>query len=109
MATRARQWSSQFTWEEMARRVLAVLRAEEDRLAHLPDNRRIISDVATVVRIPVDLLPGGVIPKFRSTDNCMISDDDLVVLLRGHDTEIRPAWCWSESASTHRLSATLGS
>ncbi len=87
MATRARQWSSQFTWEEMARRVLAVLHAEEDRLAHLPDKRRIISDVATVVRIPVDLLPGGVIPKFRSTDNCMISDDDLVVLLRGHDTD----------------------
>jgi len=87
MGTRARQWSSQFTWDEMATRVLTMLRAEAGRLAHSPDERRTFTDLATVVRIPVDLLPEGEVPTFRSTDRCMVSDGELVVLLRGADTQ----------------------
>jgi hypothetical protein len=87
MGTRARQWSSQFTWDEMATRVLTMLRAEAGRLAQSPNERRTFTDLATVVRLPLDLLPDGEVPTFRSTDRCMVSDGDLVVLLRGADTQ----------------------
>jgi glycosyltransferase involved in cell wall biosynthesis len=90
MATRTRQWSSQFTWERMARRILTELHAEEGRLAHLTDNRRTFTDLATVVRVPSDLLPTGAVPNFRSTDTCMMADGQFVVLLRGADTETTP-------------------
>ena len=87
MATRARQWASQFTWEEMVRRVGLELQAEGGRLERRRHDRRVSSDTATVVRIPSDLLPDGVVPSFRDTDKCMMSDGQLVVLLRGADTE----------------------
>jgi len=87
MSARTRQWSSQFTWDEMATRVLAMLRAEAGRLAQSPNERRTFTDLATVVRLPLDLLPDGEVPTFRSTDRCMVSDGDLVVLLRGADTQ----------------------
>jgi len=40
-----------------------------------------------VVRLPVELLPHGKVPSFRSTDKCVMSDGDFVVLLRNTDTE----------------------
>lgn len=87
MGTRAQQWASQFTWEGMADQFLALLRAEGGRLAHSPNNRRVATDLATVVRVPVDELPEGFRPVFRYLDKCVTSQTDLVVLLRNTDTE----------------------
>jgi glycosyltransferase involved in cell wall biosynthesis len=87
MGKRARQWASQFTWDEMADQALALMEAEAGRLAHSPDNRRTFTDLATVVRIPLDLFPDGVAPVFRATDKCVMSGRELVVLLRNTDTE----------------------
>jgi glycosyltransferase involved in cell wall biosynthesis len=87
MAFRTRQWAAQFTWDKMAEQMVALLGAEEGRLVQSPNNRRMATDLATVVRLPVDLLPDGEIPQFRETDRCHISDTDLVVLLRNTDTD----------------------
>ncbi len=87
MGMRARQWASQFTWDAMAAQVIALLRAEEGRLAQFPNNRRITTDLATVARVPVGLLPAGLVPAFRGTDKSVMSGDDLVVLLRNTDTD----------------------
>ena len=87
MAKRTRQWASQFTWDDMADQVVSMLRAEGGRLAHAPNNRRTITDLATVVRVPVDLLPNGDVPGFRSTDKRVLSPGELVVLLRNTDME----------------------
>ncbi len=87
VAKAARQWASQFTWEGMTDQVRALLRAEAGRLAHSPNNRRVITDLATVVRIPVDVFPNGELPRFRETDRCVLVPDELVALLRNTDTE----------------------
>ena len=87
MAKRTRQWASQFTWDDMADQMLSMLRAEAGRLTQSPNNRRTITDLATVVRVPVDLLPDGEVPGFRGTDKCVLSPGELVVLLRNTDTE----------------------
>ncbi|HYA67157.1 MAG TPA: glycosyltransferase family 4 protein [Acidimicrobiales bacterium] len=87
MATRAREWAARFTWDEMANQVLALLRAEEGRLAQSAHDRRTNTDLATVARIPVDLLQDGVVPRFRGNDKSLMSDGDLTVLLRSADTE----------------------
>lgn len=87
MGTRAQQWASQFTWDGMADQFLALLRAEAGRLAHSPNNRRVATDLATVVRVPVEALPEGFTPAFRYLDKCVMSETDLVVLLRNTDTE----------------------
>ena len=87
MAKRTRQWASQFTWDEMVDQTLSLLRAEAGRLTHAPNNRRTITDLATVVRVPVDLLPNGEVPGFRGTDKRVLSPGELVVLLRNTDTE----------------------
>ncbi len=87
MGARARQWAARFTWDRMADQVLAVLLAEEGRLGKLPSNRRTSTDLATVVRVPADLLPFGRPLEFRDTDECMMGDADLVVLLRNTDTD----------------------
>ncbi len=87
MAKRCRQWAGQFTWDEMADQVRALLRAEAGRLEHAPNNRRTITDLATVVRIPAELLPDGQVPTFRITDKCVSTPGELVVLLRNTDTE----------------------
>ena len=84
---RARQWASQFTWEEMTLQYLTLLKSEADRLDHAGDNRRVATDAATVVSIPVELSPGGVVPTFRATDRCLIGDGMFLVLLRGTDTQ----------------------
>lgn len=87
MRARARQWAAQFTWDEMATQVLALLHSEEGRLAQYPNNRRTTTDLATVARVPLDLLPPGLVPTFRCTDKSVISGDDLVVLLRNTDSD----------------------
>ena len=112
MGKRARQWASQFTWDEMADQTLALLRAEAGRLAHSPNNRRSFTDLATVVRIPVDLFPHEVAPTFRATDKCVMSGGDLVVLLRNTDTEtarvaLRRAGLSPSSIADERVKITV--
>ena len=87
MAARTREWSSQFTWDEMASQILSLMEAEEGRLAQSPNNRRLLTDLAIVARIPTELLPDELVPRFRGTDKCMLSEGDLVVLLRNTDTK----------------------
>ena len=87
LARSARRWAAQFTWESMADQARALLKAEAGRLAQAPNNRRTVTDLATVVRIPVDLFPDGELPRFRETDRCVMVPDGLVVLLRNTDTE----------------------
>jgi hypothetical protein len=84
---RARQWVSRFTWEAMTDGMLDVLLAEEGRLAHLPGERRIPTDLATVVTVPKELLGADTQPVFRGTDRVRMEDGGLVVLLRGADTQ----------------------
>ena len=112
MGKRARQWASQFTWEEMADQTLALLGAEAGRLAHSPNNRRSFTDLATVVQIPVDLFPHGVAPTFRATDKRVMSGGDLVVLLRNTDTEtarvaLRRAGLSPSSIADERVKITV--
>ncbi len=87
LGTRTGQWAAQFTWDKMADQILLLLAAEGGRLAQSPNNRRTATDLATVVRMPVDLLPEGFVPTFRHTDRCEVGDVDLVVLLRNTDMD----------------------
>lgn len=87
IGVRARQWASQFTWEEMTNQVLTLLKAEAGRLEHVPDDRRVATDVGTIVAIPPVLFPGGDVPTFRAPDRCLMSQGSLLVLLRGTDTQ----------------------
>ena len=87
LGVKSRQWASQFTWEKMADQMLALLAAERGRLAQSPNNRRTTTDLSTVVRMPVDLIPDGLVPTFRDTDLSEIGEADLVVLLRSTDTD----------------------
>ncbi len=81
-AIRARQWASQFTWEQMTDRLIEILEAEASRLSGLNEDRRIVSDVNTVVRLPARLVEGNLHPMIRRTDRCIESGDDLVLILR---------------------------
>ena len=87
LGARTGRWASQFTWDKMADQILVLLAAEGGRLAQSPNNRRTATDVATVVRMPLDLVPEGLVPTFRYTDRCEKSGADLVVLLRNTDTD----------------------
>ena len=88
MGKRCRQWAGQFTWDEMADQVRALLRGPRPAAwQHAPNNRRTITDLATVVRIPAELLPDGQVPTFRITDKWVSTPGELVVLLRNTDTE----------------------
>ncbi len=87
MGMRAQRWIARFTWEEMAKQIMDVLRAEEGRLDHLPDDRRTRTDLSTVAVVPFSLLPEGQTLHFRPTDRSLVGPDGLVLLLRGTDTE----------------------
>jgi glycosyltransferase involved in cell wall biosynthesis len=108
---RAQRWIARFTWEEMAEQVRDILRAEEGRLGHLPDDRRSHADLSTVAVVPFALLPPGQTLHFRPTDRSLVGAEGLVVLLRGTDTDLartalRRAGL-SESAANHPSVRTL--
>ena len=84
---RAQRWIARFTWEEMAKQVMDILRAEEGRLSHLPDDRRSHTDLSTVAVVPFALLPESQTLHFRPTDRSLVGAEGLVVLLRGTDTD----------------------
>ena len=108
---RAQRWIARFTWEEMAKQIMDVLRAEEGRLGHLPDDRRTRTDLSTVAVVPFSLLPEGQTLHFRPTDRSLVGPEGLVLLLRGTDTEsartaLRRAGL-SESAANHPSVRTM--
>ncbi len=86
MSQRAHHWVSRFTWDEMAERISAVLDDERGRLAHRSDDRRVRTDLATVVHVPTPLLPDNWVPDFRLSDKWSRTTQALVVLLPGADT-----------------------
>jgi glycosyltransferase involved in cell wall biosynthesis len=86
MSQRAHHWVSRFTWDEMAAQIGDVLDGERGRLSHGSDDRRVRTDLATVVHIPTRLLPSGWTPDFRLTDKWTHTNQALVVLLSGADT-----------------------
>jgi glycosyltransferase involved in cell wall biosynthesis len=90
LSERARRWSAHFTWKAMASQMLALLEAERGRLAHM-DERRASTDLATVVHVPVDLLPDGWRPTFRLTDRWTMNAQGFAILLRGADHETTSA------------------
>ena len=86
ISQRAHHWVSRFTWDEMAHQIGDVLDGERGRLAHRTDDRRVRTDLATVVHVPTTLLPPAWTPQFRLTDRWSRTTQALVVLLPGADT-----------------------
>ncbi|GAB3246698.1 glycosyltransferase family 4 protein [Kineosporia babensis] len=81
-----RRWAGNFTWERMTAKLLAVIHLERQRLQLIHPERRHLSDVATVVRIPVDDLPEGWTPdRLRQGDAVTWLDGQLTLLLIGVD------------------------
>ena len=83
---RAQRWATHFSWTEMADQMMGVLQAEEGRLQH-PDERRLSTDLATVVHVPSAMLPAGWRPHFRVDDRWTMNAKGLSVLLPGADTQ----------------------
>ena len=84
-SAKSKQWASRFTWPKMAHQMLTLMEAERGRLVQSPNNRRTPTDLATVVRMPVEIIRDGIVPTFRDTDLWEIRETNLVVLLRGTD------------------------
>ena len=90
IGVRAQRWVARFTWDEMAQQVSRIVLAEEGRLAHARDERRSRSDLSSIAVIPFELIPDGVVLRFRPTDRTFVGSEGQVVLLRGTDTENAP-------------------
>lgn len=76
----ARDWAAPFTWDAMADRVQLALDCEQDRLASVDHEARTLSDAATVLTVPIDLLPGDWIERLRRSD-LWVRDGDVVRVL----------------------------
>ncbi len=83
---RAKHWATTFTWTEMASQMMGILQAERGRLQHSED-RRISTDVATVVHVPTSMLPPGWRPNFRVDDKWTMNARGFAILLPGADTQ----------------------
>jgi glycosyltransferase involved in cell wall biosynthesis len=88
IGVRAQRWVARFTWEEMAQQVSSILLAEEGRLEHPREDRRTRSDLSSVAVVPFEVIPEGVVLRFRPTDRTFVGSGGQVVLLRGTDTEM---------------------
>ncbi|WP_165069782.1 glycosyltransferase family 4 protein [Marisediminicola senii] len=67
-AANARDWASSFTWESMADRIQVALDCEQDRLDSDHDDARPLSDTATLITAPADLLPADWTQHLRLSD-----------------------------------------
>jgi glycosyltransferase involved in cell wall biosynthesis len=88
-ARRARQWAASFTWEAMADRIQVALDCEHDRLAGTRGEARTLSDTATVLTVPVDVLPTDWNEHLRRSD--LWVRDGGVVRVLCLDTDIAAA------------------
>lgn len=73
----ARDWASPFTWDAMADRVQIALDCEQDRLAA---DARPLSDAATVLTFPIDVVSDDWREKLRRSD-LWVRDGDVVRVL----------------------------
>lgn len=87
LSRNARTWSERFTWESMTTKVDAALRSERARLSLGVGDRRARSDVATVVTLPMELLPCDWHTRVRDTDVWDATDEAVTLLCRGADTQ----------------------
>ncbi|CAN5267401.1 hypothetical protein BH11ACT3_BH11ACT3_20600 [soil metagenome] len=76
----ARAWASTFTWDAMADRVQVALDCEVDRLDAGSENARPLSDAATVLTVPRDILSAGWTESLRRSD-LYEHDGDVVRIL----------------------------
>ncbi|QHC64470.1 glycosyltransferase [Rathayibacter festucae] len=79
-ARRARDWAATFTWEAMADRILLALDVEEDRLNASGEGARTLSDAATVLTLPTEVLPAGWTQRLRRSDLWIRDGDDVRIL-----------------------------
>jgi hypothetical protein len=70
----------------MGQRVFRAMVAEEGRLAHRRDERRLASDVATVAFLPATALPDTQLVRLRAADYLRRDQNGTVMLLQGVDT-----------------------
>lgn len=84
-ARRCREWAGTFTWHSTARRILAVLVSEADRLQGGLDERRRSSDATTVVELPRSIVTDEVLSRLRRSDQIRVTDDRIDLLLGGAD------------------------
>ena len=88
IATRARQWASQFTWDKMADQVLALLASRSGApgpIAQQPADSHRSVHRRTDPRRPYSRRPGPHLPRHRPVQRQTTTD--LVVLLRNTDTD----------------------
>ncbi|MEP6797753.1 MAG: glycosyltransferase family 4 protein [Lapillicoccus sp.] len=83
---RAERWAAHFSWTDMAHQMMGILHSEGGRLQQT-DERRASTDLATVVHVPMAMLPAGWTPHFRVDDTWTINAKGLSVLLPGADTQ----------------------
>lgn len=87
---RARHWANRFSWARMAQQTEDALRSEAIRL-NLDEERRVGSDVATIITLPAAALPQNWQTGLRATDSWeRNSPDQVTVLCRGADTQTVP-------------------
>lgn len=86
-ASDARNWAASFTWDEMADRVQIALDCERDRLAAHGYEARTLSDTATVLTLPVDVLFVGWSECLRRSDLWMRDGDVVRVLCMDTDVD----------------------
>lgn len=86
-ADRCRSWSSKFSWRYAGESIAEVLSSESERIRHGYDDRRKVSDSATVVALPRDLATPDLVGRLRSTDQVRLDDpgDRVELLLPGAD------------------------
>lgn len=85
----SRDWAATFTWEAMADRVQVALDCEQDRLASGRDGGRTLSDAATVLTLPVDLVPTDWRTRLRRSD--LAERDGNLVRILCLDTDVLAA------------------
>lgn len=92
MAEQCRAWVRAFPSSRMVESLVAIVEDESRRLASLGKERRVLTDLATVVNVPVALLPASWSHRaVRSTDQVDVTPEHVTFLLYGSDSDsIRP-------------------
>jgi glycosyltransferase involved in cell wall biosynthesis len=85
----ARDWAATFTWDAMADRIQVALDCEQDRLAADHSDAHTLSDTATVLTVPVDVLSGDWSEHLRRSDLWARDGDAVRVLCL--DTDVMAA------------------
>lgn len=87
MSMQAMEWAQNFTWDEMALKLLTVIAIEQRRLNLPHPDRRRQTDVATVIHIPAIDVESDWTPNVRIGDAYTSNGDSVSIFLPGADTE----------------------